>query len=66
MPYIILKMIKDSGRGSAFFVWEREEYINDAENQLGNANIYKEVPNDAKPVMKIILKTLERIRGCLY
>ena len=33
-----------------------------AENQLGDTNIYEEVPNDAKPLMDIILNTLEKIR----
>ena len=54
-------MIKGANKGSAVVVWDREEYIKEAENQLGDNNIYEEVPNDAKPLMNIILNTLENI-----
>ena len=46
---------------------EIEDYIKEAENQLGDTNVYEEVPNDAKPLMNIIFNTLENIckkRGC--
>ena len=39
-----------------------EDYIKEAENQLGDTNIHEEVPNDAEPLMNIILNTLENIR----
>ena len=42
-------------------VWDREDYIKEAENQLGDTNIYEEVPNDAQPLVNIILNTLENI-----
>ena len=42
--------------------WDRDDYIKEAENQLGDTSIYEEVPNDAKPLMDIILNTLEKIR----
>ena len=45
-------------KGSAVVVWDREDYIKEAENQLGDTNIYEEVPNDAKPLMNIILNAL--------
>ena len=62
MPYTILKMIKNdktivvkgADKGSAVvvvIVWDRENYIKEAENQLREINIYEEVPNDAKPLM---------------
>ena len=61
-------MIKGDDKGSAVVVWDREDYIKEAENQLGDTNIYEEVPNNTKPLMNIILNTLENIckRGCLY
>ena len=55
-------VIKGADKGSAVVVWDREDYIKEAENQLGDTNIYEEVPNDAKPLMNIILNTLENIR----
>ena len=48
-------------KGSAVVVWDRDDYIKAAENQLGDTNIYEEVPNDAKPLMNVILNTLENI-----
>ena len=55
-------MIKGADKGSAVVVWDREDYVKEAENQLGDTNIYEEVPNDAEPLMNIILNTLENIR----
>ena len=54
-------VIKGADKGSAVVVWDREDYIKEAENQLGDTNIYEEVPNDANPLMNIILNTLENI-----
>ena len=55
-------MIKGADKDSAVVVWDREDYIKEAENQLGDTNIYEEVPNDAGPLMNIILNTFENIR----
>ena len=44
-------MIKGADKGSAIVVWDREDCIKKAENQLGDSNIYEEVPNDAKSFM---------------
>ena len=49
-------VIKGADNGSAVVVWDRED-IKEAENQLGETNIYEEVPNDTKPLMNIILNT---------
>ena len=54
-------VIKGADNCSAVVVWDREDYIKEAENQLGDTHIYEEVPNDAKLIMNIILKTLENI-----
>ena len=51
-------MIKGTGKGSPVVVWDREGYIKEAENQLGDTNIHEEVPNDAEPLMNIIRNTL--------
>ena len=55
-------VIKGDGKSTAVGVWDRENYVKEAENQLGDTNIYEEVSNDAKPLMNIILNTLENIR----
>ena len=54
-------IIKGADKGSAVAVWDRENYIKEAENQLGDTNIYEEVPKDVKPLKNIILNTLENI-----
>ena len=55
-------VIKGDNKSSAVVVWDRENYVKEAENQLGDTNIYEEVSNDARPLMNIILNTLENIR----
>ena len=55
-------VIKGADKGSAVVVWDREDYIREAENQLGDTNIYQEVLNYGKPLMNIILNILENIR----
>ena len=39
----------------SFCFFNIEDYIKEAENQLGDTNVYEEVPKDAKPLMNIIL-----------
>ena len=45
-------VIKSADKGSAVAVWGREGYIKEAENQFGDTNIYEEVPDNAKPLIK--------------
>ena len=54
-------VIKGADKGSAVAVWNREDYIKEIENKLGDLIIYEEVPNDAKPLMNIVLNSLENI-----
>ena len=56
-------VIKGADKGSAVALWDREDYNKEAENQLEDTNIYKEVPNDAKTLINILLNTLENIRN---
>ena len=60
-PPVVTIVIKGADKGPAVVEWDREDYIKEAENQLGDTNIYEEVPNDANPLMNIILNTLENI-----
>ena len=55
-------VIKGANKGSAVVVWDREDYIKEAENQLGDTSIYEEVPIDAKRLKNILLNTLKNIR----
>ena len=49
--------MKGADKSSVVVVCDREHYIQEAENQLGGTNLYKEIPNDTKPVMNNILHT---------
>ena len=56
-------VIKGADKGTSVNAWDRGEYIKEAENRFGDTSIYEEVLNDAKPLMNIILNTLENIRN---
>ena len=55
-------IIKGADKGSAVVVWDREDYIKEAEKQLGVSDVYEEVPDDAEPLISTIHTTLEKIR----
>ena len=43
-------------------VWDREDYIKEAEKQLGDSDVYEEVPDDPEPFISTIHRTIEKIR----
>ena len=53
-------IIKGADKGSAVVVWDREDYIKEAEKQLGVSDVYEEVPDDAEPLISTIHTTLEK------
>ena len=55
-------MIKSAGKGSAVVLWDREDYIKEAEKQLGDEEVYEEVSNDAAPLLKTINEVNAKIR----
>ena len=55
-------VIKGADKGSAIVVWDREDYIKEAEKQLGDSDVYEEVPDDPEPLVSTIHKTIEKIR----
>ena len=55
-------VIKSADKGSAVVVWDREDYIKEAEKQLDDEEIYEEVSNDAAPLLKIINGVIAKIR----
>ena len=54
-------MIKSADKGSAIVVWGREDYIKEAEEQLGDEDVYEEVSNDAAPLLKTINGVIAKI-----
>ena len=55
-------VIKGADKGSAVVVWDRDDYIQEAEKQLGDKEIYEEVSNDPQPLIDTIHRALEKIR----
>ena len=43
-------------------MWDREEYIIEAEKQLGDEEVYEEVSNDAAPLLKTINEVIAKTR----
>ena len=43
-------------------LWDREDYIKEAERQLGGSDVYEEVPDDPEPLISTIHRTIEEIR----
>ena len=55
-------VIKGADKGSAVVVWDRDDYIQEAEKQLGDKEIYEEVSNDPQPLIDTIHRAVEKIR----
>ena len=57
-------MIKDADKGFMVVVWDREDYIKEAEKQLGDEEVYEEVSNNPVPLLKAIIAKIRK-RGDL-
>ena len=56
-------VIKGADKGSAVIVWDREDYLKEAEKQLGDTSIYTKIIDDPVQSLKEnIKKTLSKIR----
>ena len=56
-------IIKEADKGSAVVVWDRDDYLREAKNQLNDKNVYKELTGDVEgPLEKIIKTVLKKIR----
>ena len=53
-------IIKGADKGAAVIVWDREDYIKEASNQLEDKVVYMEVPNDSIALVNTISKSLEK------
>ena len=63
-PFII---IEEAGKRSAVVVWDREDYLTEANSQLSDKDIYREVKGNAElPLMKIIKSVLRKITNRSY
>ena len=55
-------VIKSADKGSAVVVWDREDYVKEAEKQLGDGEVYEEASSDAAPLLKTINGVIAKIR----
>ena len=55
-------VIKSADKGSAVVVWDRDDYIKEAEDQLGDKDIFEEVCSDPGPLISTIHGAIEKIR----
>ena len=56
-------IIKGADKGSAVIVWDREDYIKEADSQLGDASVYEEITADPLPALKrVIQSSLRKIK----
>ena len=55
-------VIKGVDKSLAVVVWNRDDYIQKAEKQLSDKEIYEEVSNDPQPLIDTIHKAVEKIR----
>ena len=42
-------------------VWDRDDYIQETEEQLGDKEIYEKISNDPQPLIDTINRTVEKI-----
>ena len=48
--------------GSVVVVWDRDDYIQEAEKKLGNKELCEEVSNDPQPLIDTIHRAVEKMR----
>ena len=57
-------VIKGADKGSAVIVWEREDYIMEAENQFGDAKKVKSYIKDTNDFLKTLRSLMHDGRSC--
>ena len=57
-------IIKEADKGSAVVVWDREDFLREANSQLSDKDVYREIKGDAEgPLMNVIKSVLRKIRN---
>ena len=49
-------LIKETDKGSAIVVWDRDDYLREAKNQLNDKNVYKDLTGNVEVLLKKSLK----------
>ena len=54
-------IIKEADKGSGIVIWDREDYLKEAESQLGDTNVYEKLQGDSvSPLIKVVKSALSR------
>ena len=57
-------IIKEADKGSAVVVWDREDYLREANSQLSDKDVYREVKGDAEDhLIKVIKSVLRKVKN---
>ena len=57
-------IIKEADKGSGVVVWDREDYLKEAEKHLGDKEIYEELSSDSvSPLVDIVKGCLARVKN---
>ena len=54
--------LKEVDKGFAVVIWDKKDYLMEAEKQLSGKETYEEVSSDCSSLIKIIHDTLEKVR----
>ena len=55
-------VIKGADKCSAIVVWDKHDYMKEAGKQLGDSDVYEEVPDDPETLVSTIQRMTEKIR----
>ena len=55
-------IIKEADKGSVVVIWDKEDYLKEAEGQLSCKEMYKEVTNNPSYLIDTMHRTLEKIQ----
>ena len=57
-------IIKEAGKGSGVVVWDREDYLKEAEKHLSDKETYEELSSDSvSPLIDIVKGCLARVKN---
>ena len=60
-------IIKEADKGSAVVVWDRDDYLREAKNELNDKNVYEELTENVEGSLEKIIETvLKKIRDRRY
>ncbi|XP_066911610.1 uncharacterized protein [Clytia hemisphaerica] len=54
-------IIKGADKGSCIVVWDREDYLREAESQLGDESVYEKLSGDASPLIEVVKSCIDSI-----